>query len=80
MVQFVRAVRNHTTDGKNSQPLGQVHQTTDGTQVVNSFHVRPVGGYLALAWSSLWLCVMHCWIRYWKSLLQPSPTRATHGG
>ncbi|KAI1794379.1 DUF1793-domain-containing protein [Ganoderma leucocontextum] len=47
--QFVQAVRNYASDGKNSQPLGDLYQTTDGTQVASSFHARPVvGGHLAL--------------------------------
>ncbi|KAM5543407.1 hypothetical protein V8D89_002658 [Ganoderma adspersum] len=47
--QFIQAVRNYAADGKNSQPLGDLYQTTDGTQVANSFRARPVvGGHLAL--------------------------------
>ncbi len=52
--QFVQAVRSYAADGKNSQPLGDLYQTTDGTQVVNSFRARPVvGGHLALVRLSL---------------------------
>ncbi|TBU30301.1 DUF1793-domain-containing protein [Dichomitus squalens] len=48
--QFVRAVLNYASDAKNNQPLGDLYDTIDGTQVANSGHARPVvGGHLALA-------------------------------
>ena len=59
--QFVKAVRNYVADGKNNQPLGDLYQTTDGTQVANSFRARPVvGGHLALVRSSYpYRCCSH---------------------